>query len=154
MKPDDGSFDALRAAVARAEQGASTVSKWTVGEHVHHCCLAMIGIVRTLERSTQPPPPSRKSIPRSIVFLLERIPRGRARSPQPVIPQPAVAPEKLLALIDESAREIGRAHAFDRGAWMRHPLFGPLHRDDALKFARIHNRHHLRIVRDILKTHR
>ena len=154
MKPNDPSFDALRAAAAHAGQGASFVSKWTVGEHVHHCCLTMIGVVRTLEHSTQPPPPSRKSVPRSIVFVLGRIPRGRARSPQPVLPQQAVAPEKLLSLIDASAREIGRARSFERGTWIRHPIFGPLHRDDALKFVRIHNHHHLRIVRDILKTRR
>lgn len=154
MNPKDRSFDALRAAAEHAERGASFVSKWTVGEHVHHCCLTMIGVVRTLEKSTQPPPPPRKSVPRSVVFITGHIPRGRARSPEHVLPQQALAPEKLLSLIDESVREIGRARSFDRGTWMRHPIFGPLHRDDALKFVRIHNRHHVRIVRDILKTRR
>lgn len=140
--------------MAHADHGAPSVSKWTVGEHVHHCCLSIKSIVHGLERSTPPPPPSRVSIPRSAVFLVGRIPRGRARSPEPVVPKAPVTQTELLAMIDESVREIARASTFDRRAWIRHPVFGPLHRNDALKFARIHNRHHLRIVADILKTRR
>lgn len=154
MKPDDRSFDELRAAVARADCGAPSVSKWTVGEHVHHCCLSMIGIVRSLEKSTPPPPPSRVSIPKSVVFLVGRIPRGRAKSPDPVVPKEPAAQADLLAMIEKAAQEIGRASSFDHRTWVRHPVFGPLHRNEALKFARIHNRHHLRIVADILKTRR
>jgi hypothetical protein len=81
---------------------------------------------------------------------LGRIPRGRARTK--LIPQPSVPAAELLALLDQSEQVVAAAQGLDRNTWITHPVFGPLRRDDALKFLRIHNRHHLRIVSDIINA--
>lgn len=111
----------------------------------------MIAIANGLAKSTQPAPPPRPSLARELVFTTGRIPRGRARTGKNLVPPPAVPQAELLALIDESARQMDVAGDLDPGTWITHPVFGALRRDDALKFTRIHNRHHLKIVSDILK---
>jgi hypothetical protein len=146
----DRTLDDLRAMVTHADVSAPSVSQWNVGMHVHHCGLAMMNIGRGLAKSTSPVPPERRSVPRLIVFTLGRIPRGRARNSAASAPTPSIPPEELLSLLDQSAKAVEAAKNLGRDAWITHPIFGPLRRDDALKFVRIHNRHHLKIVSDIL----
>jgi DinB superfamily len=154
MSDDDYSLDQIREAVTRADASAPSVSQWSVGMHVHHLALTMINIGNGLAKSTQPAPPAKRSIAKHIVFTLGKIPRGRARTTKNGTPQPSVPAPELLALIDESARQMDAAAKLDRNTWITHPIFGPLRRDDALRFVSIHNRHHLRIVADILRQRR
>lgn len=133
-----------------AAAAAPSVSQWSVGMHVHHCALSMLSIGKGLATSTQPMPPEKRTLPRFAVFTFGRIPRGRARTK--LIPQPSVPAAELLALLDQSEQVVAAAGSLDGNTWITHPVFGPLRRDDALKFLRIHNRHHLRIVSDIMNA--
>jgi Protein of unknown function (DUF1569) len=147
----DRTLDDLRAVVAHAEICAPSVSQWNVGMHVHHCALSMINIGKGLAKSTALAPPAKPSIAKTVVFTLGRIPRGRAKTSATLTPQLTVPPAELLSLLDESAKELDAAKRLGPDTWITHPVFGPLRRDDALEFVRIHNRHHLKIVSDILK---
>jgi hypothetical protein len=142
-------LEELRAAVAHADSSAARVSKWSVGMHIHHCCLGMMGICRVLSASQPPPPGSRFSLAAAFVFLTGRIPRGRGKAAEVVLPKQDVSQEELSALLDESERMLAAARELDRGAWFEHFAFGVLARDRALRFVEIHNRHHLRIISDI-----
>jgi hypothetical protein len=144
-------LDDLRSALKDADVRALDVSQWTVGMHVHHCCLGMIGVCKALIASSPPAPPARFSMAASYVFLTGRIPRGRGKAAEAVTPRPGTPPEEIMPLLDESERLLARARELDRGAWFKHFAFGVLERDRALRFTTIHNRHHLRIVADILK---
>ncbi|HET6348347.1 MAG TPA: DinB family protein [Candidatus Krumholzibacteria bacterium] len=154
MTHDAYRLDELRHMLAHAEASAPGVSQWSVGMHVHHCALTMILIGKGLAASTPPAPPSRSSLAKTAVFTSGRIPRGRAKNNERSQPSASVPRAEMLALLEESAREIESATGLAAGTWITHPVFGPLQRDDALKFVRIHNRHHLRIVADILKSRR
>lgn len=154
METIDQTIDDFRAVVAQADVDASVVSQWNVGMHIHHCCLAMIGISKGLAKSTPPVPRMRPSIARYCAFAVERFPRGQAKSPTFAVPAASAPQEELLALLDRSQKMMVEARALDADRWVTHPIFGPLRRDDALKFVRIHNRHHLRIVADILRRAR
>ena len=46
----------MRSYVDDAARIAPDVSRWSIGTHVHHCCLAMSGICKALINSTPPPP--------------------------------------------------------------------------------------------------
>ena len=85
---------------------------------------------------------------------MERFPRGQAKSPSFAVPREPVSAQGLTALLDEAQKKVVDTRALDADRWVTHPIFGPLRRDDALKFVRIHNRHHLRIVADILRRAR
>lgn len=148
--PRDYGLKELRAAVENIGVSAPGVSKWSVGMHVHHCCLSMIGVCTALGASTPPPPRSRPSLASGIVLLTGRIPRGRAKSPDTVVPKSNVTDGELLALLDESEHMVAEARGLAPEVWFRHFFFGVLDRDKALRFLSIHNRHHLRIIADIV----
>jgi hypothetical protein len=153
MEAIERTIEEFRDVVRQAEASAPSVSGWTVGEHIHHCGLSMIGIAKSLRKSTPPAPRAKPSLARSIV-LLGYIPRGRARSPSFVVPKPAVPQDELLAMLDQAASLLTMAKDLDRGTWFTHPLLGTMNRDQAFKFVLVHNRHHLRIVADILRRAR
>jgi len=147
-------LDSFREAVKHAEVAAPAVSSWSVGEHIHHCCLSMIGISKSLRKSTPPAPRAKPTVARSAVLYFGFIPRGRAQSPSFIVPKPSTPQEELRAMLDQSAELLLMAHSLDRSTWFTHPLMGPMQRDQALKFVLVHNRHHLKIVADILKQQR
>ena len=153
MTAIEQTVEELRSAVVNADATVPTVSSWSVGEHIHHCCLSMIGVSKSLRKSTPPAPRTKPTIPRAAVFYLGFIPRGRARSPSFVLPKPLPHPE-LLAMLDQSAELLAMAGGLDRETWFTHPFLGAMDRDQALKFVLVHNRHHLKIVADILKQRR
>ena len=149
MSGDYGLED-FRTSVPSAALRAPAVSEWSIGMHVHHCCLAMIRICQSLTASTPPTPRSRFSLVTTLVFLSGRIPRGRGRSPDVVLPRRDVSPTELWTLLDQSERLLTEAHDLDPKTWFRHFAFGVFDRDKALRFTHIHNRHHLRIISDIV----
>ena len=122
--------------------------------HVHHCCLVVALIVQGLEKSTPPAPRSVPTVAKIAVFASGKIPRGRVKTSPKSTPPPSGTREELLTLIDETAKHLAHAAGLGAGTWIKHPVLGALRRDDALKFIRIHNRHHLRIVADILRAAR
>jgi hypothetical protein len=142
----------LRSAVADAGVCVPSVSKWSMGMHVHHCCLAMMGISRALIASTPPPPPSRRPFLASLLLLIGRIPRGRAEAPETATPSGAIPQADLLDLLDESARMLDHVAQLDPNTWFKHFAVGILDRDKAARFMHVHNGHQLRIISDIRKT--
>ena len=100
-----------------------------IGMHVHHCCLAMIEICQSLIASTPPPPRSRFSLVTALVFSSGRIPRGRGRAPDVVLPRQDVLPAELGTLLDQSERILTEVHDLDAKTWFRHFAFGVLDRD-------------------------
>ncbi len=151
MSGDYGLED-LRTSAANVALRAPAVSEWSIGMHVHHCCLAMIKICQSLVASTPPTPRSRFSFRTALVFSSGRIPRGRGRSPDAVLPRQDISPAELLTLLDESERILTEVHDLDPKTWFRHFAFGVLDRNKTLRFIRIHNRHHLRIISDIVSN--
>ncbi len=150
MKSVDFGLEEFRTCIPKADVCVPAVSKWSVGMHVHHCCLGMIRICQTLIDSIPPPPPSRFSLIRELIFLSGRIPRGRGRAPAAAVPKQDISPAELLALLEETERKLNDVRQLDAGAWYTHFVFGVFDRDNTIKFIRIHNRHHLRIISDII----
>ncbi len=146
----DYGLEYLRASVASAALRVSTVSEWSIGMHVHHCCLAMVGFCQALIASTPPAPQSRFSLVAAAVFSSGRIPRGRGRSPDVALPNQDISATELWTLLDQSERILTEVHDLDPKTWCRHPVFGVFDRDKTLRFILIHNRHHLRIISDIV----
>ncbi len=140
----------LRTSVANATLCVPGVSEWSIGMHVHHCCLATVGFCRSLIASTPPAPRSRFSFVSAVILTSGRIPRGRGRTPDAGRPRQGVSSAELLTLLDQSERILTEVHDLDSKTWCRHPAFGVLDRDKTLRFILIHNRHHLRIISDIV----
>jgi hypothetical protein len=148
--PTDFGLRELQEYVPRAAERDADVSGWSVGMHIQHVSLAMVAVCQSLVASKPPAPRSGLNLVRSIVFTSGRIPRGRAKSPDPAVPSEGVTEEELRSLLAESERQLQTARAAPPDRWFRHFAFGVMERDRTLRFLEIHNRHHLRIVQDIL----
>jgi len=148
----DSGLAELRGFVPDSAVLVPDVSQWSVGMHVQHCCLATIGVCQSLIASKPPVPPSGFSLVTSAVFLTGRIPRGRGKSPEQAIPRDAIWTNEMEGLLQESERRFQEACQASPNQWFRHFAFGVLDRDRTLKFIGIHNRHHARIVHDILRA--
>ena len=145
-------LDVLKKFIPRADVLVPDVSKWSVGMHVQHCCLATIAVCDSLVASEPPVPRSSFSLVTSAIFLTGRIPRGRGKSPEQAIPRDEIWTNELEGLLLDAERRLEAARQASRDQWFRHFAFGVLDRDRTLKFIGIHNRHHARIVQDILRA--
>lgn len=145
-------LDDLRALVPEAAVQVPAISGWSVGMHIEHVCLAMIEVCRSLLASELPAPASGFRPLTWLVLTTGRIPRGRAKSPEPALPKQGVEAGELTALLDECSDWLGRAAAASPDQWFEHFVFGVLKRDRTLRFLEVHNRHHLRIAGDILRA--
>ena len=141
----------LRACPDVAAARAPAVSGWSVGQHVEHCLLATIGIAAALAGSSPPPPRPGLALKRRMLILTGWIPRGRARAPAAVSPQVEPGIERLQALLEQADAALADAAQLPQDAWFRHFALGPMDRDTSLAFLAVHDRHHLKIVRDILR---
>ncbi len=125
------------------------ISGWTVGKHVEHCCKTMVAVCRALADSKGSPPHRKWSLPRTIVLLTGKIPRGKAEAPDSVLPGSDNTPDSISSILDEADAAIKSAKQLPANSWFAHPFFSSLKRDEALRFILVHNKHHLKIIRDI-----
>lgn len=139
----------LRSAVVHHRALSESTSRWSVGMHIHHCCLAARAICAALEQSNDPPPRSVRTLLAIFVLWRGRLPKGRARAPEFTLPR-SLTEDELRALIAATESDLVRAAKRPKNSWFAHPVLGPLTRDRALRFVQIHNQHHGRIVRAIL----
>ncbi|MEQ9103342.1 MAG: hypothetical protein RIE53_01455 [Rhodothermales bacterium] len=152
-------LNTLRHHVGDAEALNADVSAWSVGMHVEHCALAMAGMATKLadsvdpdrEPSVLPAPPVKWSVPRVFVSVTGTIPRGKGKAPTGVVPEPSPPRERILNALDVAEACVEAAVALPEEAWYDHHVFGSFQRNRALWFMGVHNRHHLKIIRDILK---
>jgi hypothetical protein len=128
------------------------VSGWSPAVHADHLLKVTKSIVDRL--------PSEEAVPRPLSFIgrcllaLRWIPRGRGRSPERLAGKECTIEElqsrwsrvsEALAAVDPAAVDRARIRN------VPHPRFGGLTPSQALRFAAIHNEHHLKIVRDVLR---
>jgi hypothetical protein len=143
-------LDQMEGYLPRWEKVNSHVSSASVGWHIEHTAMTtsrIIGAVKTSDPSAY----ERKfNWARAFVFLTNRIPRGKGKAPQSVLPgdisDGSIRRQLQAARIAMDGWEALQAHHhFD------HPYFGKVAREDAARFLRMHARHHLKIIRDIMK---
>lgn len=145
-------LDSLKSYIDDAPVRVLSVSGWSVGQHLHHCGLAMVGICEALAASAPPMPCVPLSLPRLMVLGTGRIPRGRAQAPDAVLPEAEPTVELVRDILERSRQGLDAAAGLGETAWFNHPFLGPMSRKTTLRFIAIHNRHHLRLIEAILKA--
>ena len=133
------------------------VSAWSPLEHVHHLALVSEACLRAAEKlllgETGPETGGLTWMGR-LVLGTGWIPRGSARSPARMVPPAGAVPEAALEALDRACARLDAVRAMAealRGsrARSRHFLFGCLTAAHWIRVARVHTRHHLRIIADI-----
>jgi len=133
-------------------------SGWSAEQHLAHVALANELVLRNLAslvagtgalivRDVEPHA-------RAVAVLAEgRIPRGQAQSPRMVRPPERVQRELLTQWIADGRSALAAldaARVVPGELRIPHQLLGPLDGPQWARFAVVHTRHHLEIVRDVL----
>lgn len=127
------------------------ISAAPVGWHLEHSLLTLDAIIDGIKRSDPASYKSKLSVARLLVMTLGKIPRGRAKAPERVRPT-SIDKVILESHFEKTGKKIDELNTINNGHYFLHPYFGNLRLKPAIRFLEIHTRHHLDIVRDILKS--
>ncbi len=128
----------------------SKVSKAPVGWHIEHTLLAVNKIIKALERSNPTEYRPKRSFAKFFVFTFNKIPRGRAKAPANVRPAEKFSSESIQELFKTSYISLRKLSTLQKDNYFEHPFFGKINLKASIKFLRIHTKHHLKIIDDIL----
>ncbi len=143
-------LDQLNAHIPKASLQKAAISKWSVGMQIEHALISTHGICQALIDSKPYPGKVKKGFIRGVIMLTGFIPRGRGKAPQASLPNEKITEPELYERLSK-AREVAQKAAMSApDSWWKHAIFGIMKRDEALKFTGIHNKHHLKIIQDIL----
>ncbi len=136
--------------IPRQEFINQAISKSPVGWHIEHSLLTINLIIQALQNSNPGHYKRRISFSKIVVFAVKKIPRGRAKAPRVVEPK-IYNSETLRAHIEKAKEKIKLLEQINPGQYFDHPYFGNLKLKDTIKFLKIHTKHHMDIIDDIIK---
>ena len=145
---------------AVCEVAAPAVSKWSVKDHLEHLSIGNEGIVSWIERACDGDPEldtgGGPSLAGRIVLLVGAFPRGRAKAAERTVPKGTSAEELAARICGIKERVEGLEGSLAQlrasRATRNHFLFGNLNAAQWLQFIVMHNQHHQKIIRDVLKA--
>ena len=126
-------------------------SEGSVGWHIAHSCLVITSIINVLSASNPAEYTSKFNWKKSIIFFTNKIPRGKGKAPERVKPRESPTKDSLLLQINEAKQKIELLNNINANAYFEHPYFGKLNLKETQKFLHIHNNHHSKIIKDIIK---
>lgn len=127
------------------------VSKVAVAWHLDHSLKVINGICDSLQASDPQKYKRKFNVPRLFSFTFGFIPRGRAQSPKSVLPPDTIKTDNIVSQLGSARDKLLALEGLDEKSNFRHPVFNQLNKRQAKRFIEIHTRHHLKIVKDILK---
>lgn len=86
-----------------------------------------------------------------LLLTLGTFPRGRAKAPKIVLPPENITTEDLYHQLKNAHKHLKILASIPKTSHFKHYLFGNLSKKQTIRFLEIHTKHHLKIVRDILK---
>jgi hypothetical protein len=151
-------MNSLKLALSELEQNIkhvdainTTVSQASVGWHIEHTLLTLNGITSALIHANSETYKPTFNFNRLLVFTINKIPRGRGKAPERVQPKNTISVETLTQHIINTRENIKILETLDKRQYFAHPFFGHLRLSKAITFLNIHTKHHLSIIKDIVK---
>ena len=128
------------------------VSKSCVGWHIEHTLLTMNLTIDSIQKSD--PGNYRKTFnfKRFIVFVLNKIPRGKVRAPKAVQPKENFTTDSLKKHLENSKHNLEKLTNLDPNAYFDHPFLGHLKLKPTIRFIKLHTQHHLNIIKEITES--
>ena len=141
----------IRKYIPQKDQYEASVSKANVAWHLSHMLMVIDSVCKAMQKSKPENYKSKFNLNRTLVFTLNKIPRGRGRSPKIVRPPDDISAAHIEQQLSEVSTALAAYVQLETNAHFTHPFFGMLNKKQAVKFLKIHTEHHLKIVREVLK---
>ena len=130
----------------------TAVSKASVGWHIEHSLITISLILSAVKASNPKDYKWEFNFRRTLVYAINKIPRGRAQAPGVVQPKPGTNIDTLKKQLRFANGGVQAISLLDKNNFFVHPYFGKLNVKQTIKFLKIHSRHHIHIINDILKA--
>ena len=136
------------------------VSGWSIAQHAHHAAhvnTKMMAAAREVaEGDTASGAQGRANVVGWLVLTLQRMPRGRGRSPRAFVPPDDLDAAQLPPALTHSKRALERVAPHlptlrQSPHRLPHPVMGTLTPGQWFRTARLHAEHHHRIMRDVAR---
>lgn len=144
-------FDEIENYIKQRDKINPKVSKVDVAWHLDHSLKTINSIYKALENSNPNQFKPNFSLSRFFIYAWGDFPRGFAKAPRYVLPPDNVTLKSLQAQLEEAKENLKKLENLDARTHFKHPYFNFINKKQSKRFIKIHTRHHLRIVRDILK---
>ncbi|WP_293873547.1 DUF1569 domain-containing protein [Flavobacterium sp.] len=152
MKKLNSLIDQLESHIADFEKTNSAVSTSTIGWQIDHSFLVINKVVSDIKNSNPENYKWKFNWKRSLIQIINKIPRGKAKAPQVVQPTESSSIEKLTEKFDLAKKSIAELELLPATSYFKHPYFGDLNLKSAIWFLKLHTKHHLKIIKDIVKN--
>ena len=129
----------------------TAVSQADVAWHLDHSLKVVNRLSESLSSSNPEDFSSDLSMSRLVVFTTGIIPRGRAQASEEFLPPDDIRTEDIIAQLATARTHIAGLSSLDEKAHMEHPVFKTLDKGQTKRLMKVHTRHHLKIIRDILR---
>ncbi|WP_299314091.1 DUF1569 domain-containing protein [uncultured Aquimarina sp.] len=129
----------------------ANVSEVPIAWHLDHSLKVINKIHDVLKSSDSTVYEKRFNLVRSFSFTFGFIPRGRGESPGSVLPPNDIKTEDILSQLEIARENLSELSSLELNANFIHPVFGQLNKKQAKRFLKIHTKHHLKIIQDILR---
>ncbi len=151
MKPLESLIQQLENQISNASTSNLSVSNSSVGWQIEHSLLTIKLITEQLKKSDPNQYKWTFNIGRILILTMQKIPRGKAQAPKIVVPKEDITTESLKATVRQTRESIQVLNTLHKNHYFVHPYFGKLNVQQTICFLHTHTKHHLAIIRDILK---
>ncbi len=128
------------------------VSQQSVGWHIEHSLLTMYIIVEALKNSNPKDYQKKFNFKRMMIFTLNKIPRGKAKAPNVVLPKKEITADSIIEHPQKMRIKLNDLETLHANNFFAHPYFGHLNLKQTIKLFALHTNHHLKIINDIIRT--
>jgi len=141
----------LESHIPNFDKSYPKVSNSTVGWQIDHSLIMVNVIVDQLKKSNPNDYKWRFNKFRAIFKIVNQFPRGKVRAPKSVQPLGTASVEELKAKVILVRKNLADLELLPANSYFKHPIFGDLNLKQTIWFLRLHTKHHLKIIKDIVK---
>lgn len=128
------------------------VSQSTIGWQIDHSLLVINAVIDELKNSNPENYKWKFNKIRILIQIINKIPRGKVKVPKSVNPVDVATIEDLKTKLEIARKNIANISTLPAKSYFTHPFFGDLNLKAAIWFSKLHTKHHLKIIEDILKN--
>jgi hypothetical protein len=143
-------LDQIESHIPQHEKMNPEVSQSSIGWQLDHSLLVINGIIAQLSQSNPNHFRWRFNLNRTYIQCRNSIPRGKAKAPKQVRPAETITIEDLQNKLALAQNNIILLESLPKNSYFTHPYFGDLNLKATNWFLKLHTKHHLKIVNDII----
>ena len=128
------------------------VSKSSVGWHIEHALLVMNLTIVSINKSNPENYKRTFNFNRLLVFVMNKIPRGKVRAPKAVQPTVDFTTASLKEHIEKSRHHLEKLSTLKANHYFEHPFMGHLNLTSTIRFIKLHTQHHFNIIKEITES--